>query len=95
MALIKFTKDEFEIIKTALADGLEAVTNYYYEEVKVYINPETSEIVENPSEEEKKNLKLVADPQRTIRNAKIMYDSRKLTPEMLEAGRIVSQKSNG
>lgn len=95
MALVKFTKDEFEIIKTALADGLNAVSNTQFEEVKVYIDPNTSEIVENPSEEQKQNLKLAADPDKTLQNVKVFYDATKLTHAMLEAGRIVSNKING
>ena len=92
MALVKLTKDEFEVIRTALADGLNAVTTTHFEEVKVYINPETSEVVEDPSEEEKTKLKLAADPDKTLRNVKVLYDATKLTHAMLEAGRIVSSK---
>ena len=44
--MYKFNEHEFDIIANAIADGLEAVTEYRYEQKKVYVDKENSDIVE-------------------------------------------------
>lgn len=92
--MYKFNEHEFEILANAIADGLDAVTEYRYEQVQVFVDKETSHVVDLPSKEDIMSGKVVqtTDPDQTMRGLKTFYDAKKLTPAMMEAGRIIAEK---
>lgn len=95
--MYKFNEHEFDIIANAIADGLEAVTEYRYEQKQVYVDKETSDIVDMPTKEDVESGKVIlsVDPDQTLRGLKVLYDAKKLTPAMMEAGRIIAEKKGG
>lgn len=95
--MYKFNEHEFEILANAIADGLEAVTEYRFEQAQVYVNKDTSEVVESPTKEDVESGKVIlsVDPDQTLRGFKTFYDAKRLTPAMMEAGRIIAEKKGG
>lgn len=95
--MYKFNEKEFDTIANAIADGLEAVTDYRYVQAQTYVDAETGEVNHNPSAEdiEKGKAMLATDPDLTMKGLKMFYDAKKLTPAMIEAGRIIANKKGG
>ena len=90
---VTISAKEFMILKSAVDAGIASLQRVEYPEVIMYLDAESGDRVENPSDEDLATGKVIlsTDKEATFsnRNAKISYDAMKLTPEMLYAQEIV------
>lgn len=90
---ITITAREFNLIRTALEQGIAATQKINYVEVIVYRDTTTGKEVKNPSQEDIQTgkVKLSMDKAETFnqQNTQVTYDAMLLRPEMLYASEMI------
>jgi len=89
---VTITSAEFMLLKRAVEHGINATLETYLPEVTKYVNIETSELVDEFTEEDLTSGKivLVTDREATFspKNVKYQYNS-KITPDMVQSQELI------
>lgn len=92
MEQITISAQEYVLLKTAVEQGLQALSSTSFPEVKAFVNVDTGEYVDKPTQKKIKDGKFVqtVSPEKTFsaENRIISYDG-KVTQEMLAARELI------
>lgn len=89
---ITISAQEYVLLKTAVEQGLQALSSTSFPEVKTFVNIDTGEYVDKPTQKQIKDGKVVetVSPEKTfsLANRVVSYDG-KVTQEMLAARELI------